>query len=167
MARGVPFRGRNVWHQPVGMLVFCVSACLFLAFLSFAFEPSDWAFIVLLCTAPGLASWIFVIRPRLVMLDEELVLVGVAWTWRYPLRDVVRAEPDGFGTTFWLVNGDTFNAATLARPNYAAWLKRRTRAHKVATVILFRAAELRGDPPPNQVDQSRGLGEIMIPWWMV
>lgn len=143
----------------------CVAVWLFLVAMLAVPDALDWRFAVLVIVAPPLATWIFVARPRLIMLANELVVVGVFQTKRYPLRDIVRAEPDSYGTSFWLANGDMFCASTIARPNYAVWFKLRTRAHKVATIILVRAAELRGDPAPDPVAQPRELGDINIPWF--
>ena len=164
MGAAIPFRGPGVWHHPAGYLAFCVVVCAFLAFISMALEPADWLLIVALCTLPALTSWVCCLRPRLVLLQEEVVVVDVLLTTRYQLRDVVRAEPTGFGTTFWLVSGDVFVAPTLWRPNYLGWLGRTGRAHKVAAIVLARAAELRGDPAPEPLRQARGTGEITIPW---
>ncbi|GAA1949795.1 hypothetical protein GCM10009798_06280 [Nocardioides panacihumi] len=138
-----------------------------MAFLSLGFDELNWGVIVATWLPWLPATWVFVIRPRLIMLDDELIVVGVFATKRYPLREVVRAEPDGYGTYFWLASGEMFCAATLWRPNYAAWFRWRTRAHKVATKILVRGAALRGDPQPSQVDQARGLGDMTIQWWFV
>lgn len=145
--------------------MFCVFSCLFMAFISVTLDPHDWLFWAASWVLAGLATWVFVVRPRLVMLEDEIVLVGVLATTRYPLRDVMSARPSGYGTYFSLTDGEVFCASTLSRPNYAAWLRLRTRAHRAATEILVRAAQLRGDPIPAPVEQPRELGEIEIPWW--
>ena len=139
----------------IPLIAFCLATSLLVALMPAASDRPDWGMFAF-AWGPWLpATWVFVVRPRLVMLDEELVVVGVFTTRRYPLRDIVGADPTGFGTYFSLADGDTFCASTIARPNYAAWLGRRTRAHKVATRIVVRAAELRGDPVPDPVGQPR------------
>lgn len=162
MKRDLPFWGPRVWHYPKVLLVFFVLFPLaFLAFCVWLRIEGDFTTAeAIVFGVPGVPiSWLAFVRPRLVLTDDEVVVVGFL-TSRYPLVDVVGAEPDYMGTWFRLADGSGFWTSVLQRPNWAAWLGRRSRADRIATTILTAAALKRGEEPPEPVGGKRGKGDL-------
>ena len=169
MEREIPFRGPNVWHQPKTFIGFSVvvSASFFVwgVLLALGFGTEFWEVAVFLCVPWFPAVWVFIVRPRLVLHADEVVVVGVLRTQCYPLRDIVRASVDGFGGDFELADGRSFTASTLAKPNFKAWVGVPSRGDKVATKILCMAADLRGEPHPEPLGHTRSMGNTSIPFF--
>ncbi|HEY0890238.1 MAG TPA: hypothetical protein VGE38_11565 [Nocardioides sp.] len=158
----IPFRGPNVWRHPTALVGFFVLLGIawtaLAAWFGFTGEIHPAQAIVL--GPPALpVVWGMFVHPRLVLTDDEVIVVGLM-TMRYRLSDIVGAEPGYHGTWFQLANGDGFMAAMLEHPNYAAWLGIRSRADRVATTILTAAAAKRGEPAPEPIGGKRGKGDL-------
>ena len=164
----VPVYGPNVWRHPRWLIGFFVLVCLAFASLSISLGIDGQASApeVTLWATPGLVlTWLLLVRPRIVLTDDEVIVVRPLTTRRYQLRSIVDAAPGYYGTTFTSDDDSTFSAATLQRPNYAAWFGRTSRADRVATLILTAAARLRNDPAPEPLGGKRNAGDIKAGFW--
>jgi len=168
VASEIPFRGAKVWHHlRIGMAFFTVLSVGYAALwvsLGIRGQASPTE-VILWATPAPLLTWFIVIRPRLVVMDDEVIVVRPLTTRRFPLRQIISASPGYYGTDFKLVDGSMFTAATLQRPNYAVWFGRPSRADKVATQILNAAADLRGEPSPQPPGWRRSKGDVSAGLW--
>jgi hypothetical protein len=117
-------------------------------------ETASWVVLVVA------ATWIAGLRPRVGLVGDEVVIVSIFRTRRFPLREVVGASPGYYGTELRLADGRTFTAGTVQRPNFAAWRGRESRADRVASIVLAAAAHERGEPPPAPPGAHRNAGDL-------
>jgi len=158
----------QVWRAPKAVIGTCFVGLL-IAYVVVMTDPGSaltrsmfLASILVLAGCVALVYWT-VVRPRLILTANEIVIVKWFRTVRVPLVDVVAARAAYYGLTFSLADGSTRECSCLQTPNYARWLGRPSRADRVGAYVVGRAAAARGETPqsPAEDEISRTPGNLV------
>ena len=101
MESTVPVYGPNVWRHPSTLIGFFVLVSLAFAslYISLAVDGQASAPEVTLWATPGLVlTWLLMVRPRIVLTDDEVIVVRPMTIGRYRLCSIVDARPGYYET---------------------------------------------------------------------
>lgn len=165
--------GTRVWRFHASTFIVVVLSLLVL----FVAIAVDALFVATVLTAVGSAlAWLCIVRPRLLVTTNEVIVVKWFRTIRFPLAEVLSAQSDYYGLTFNLVDTPsseeslwqrTCSTSVLQTWNVTKWLGRESRADRVGALLTREAAVLRGeDPATDDVPEGRrGFGNLFMGFW--
>jgi hypothetical protein len=145
---------------PAGRLFVVLDALLFVAIgaglvsghMNGGHLPDRAVGVVFLLAAVG-GSWLFAFRPRLLLTDEQLVVINPLRSWRIPLEQIGSVGTASyFGVTIEYFDGHVMRRVTawaVQKANVSRWLNKTVRADRVAAEI--RTASRRRRMPPDEV----------------
>ena len=132
--RGLAGVLRHRWPHHGGFAVFAV--------VSAVVDPTvaGWALLLAVMTgAVAVGFFLYAFRVCLSAADDGLIVRSLSAETRIPWDDIVDCAPGYFGIRITRRDGSSVNASAVQRPNYAVWLKRESRADRVAAEIRRRA----------------------------
>lgn len=109
---------------------------------------------------PLAGVWVLVLRPQVVVLDNEIVVIQWRRTIRFQAALLVGVAFDYYGTDLELSDGQVVRTDTLQRPNWAAWTGKKSRADRITYELLCHAAAKRGEPKPEPAGSRRSTGDV-------
>ncbi len=74
-------------------------------------------------------------RMRIEIADDGVTVFNYIGTRRVAWTEITEVTADYYGLRLLLANGQIVTASGLAKPNWAAWLNRRTKVDDVADLI--------------------------------
>lgn len=157
MQRPVPFLGPRVWHHSKPLLALStLTLSGYLAVMLGADDPTTppWE-VGLYCIGGCGLWWMVVVRPRTVLLADELVVVAWLRVRRVGIAEVVSGHSGYYGARLALRDGSAIDCATLQTPNYDRFFGRRSRSDRAVFEILAAAAAARGEDPPDPRGRHR------------
>lgn len=157
MQRRVPFRGRRVWHHSKPVLA--LSTLILAGYLGVMLGAGDpvtpaWE-VAIFCLGGCVIWWMVVLRPRTVLLHDELVVVTWLLVRRFAIADVMAGHSGWHGAKLELRDGSSVRCGTLQTPIYDRLLGRQSRSDRAVLEILTGAAAARGDAPPDPRGRHR------------
>jgi hypothetical protein len=108
-----------------------------------ALDPTGLGYAVLLILIVGPASvafWLYALRVSITASDNGVTVVSLTGTTRIAWDEIMHCTPGYWGIEITLRDGTVVNASAIQKPNYATWLKRRTRADEVADALNARGS---------------------------
>lgn len=130
-----------------------------------ALAPSteDWSFTLVeravMFAGPLALLWFMILRPRVAVVDEQLVIVQWRRTIIFPLESLIGVQPHYYGADFNFSDGNSAGTAVFDRPNWAAWAGKQSRGDRIAYQLRCLAAARRGEPAPALAGFRRGPGD--------
>jgi hypothetical protein len=140
--------GARCWRFPLSLRI-GAPAVLAIVFGAMAYDSRDedgsWIWPVIGVSGLALFLYANILRPKLCIDGERMMIRNAGRTRTVPRELVHRASPTYYGLFIHLKDRHIHRARAIQKPNYATWLKRRTRADQVADEINLWAASASAD----------------------
>jgi hypothetical protein len=136
------------WRFPLSLRI-GASAVFAIMFGAMAYDSRDedgsWVWPIMWVSGVALFLYANILRPKLCIDSERMTIRNTGRTRTFSRELVRRASPTYYGLFIHLKDGHIHRARAIQKPNYASWLKRRTRADQVADEINQWAASASAD----------------------